>query len=106
LNAGYEGDIPIARGLGASAIARVGGALAANELAGARLSREAVLAVATELEGHADNATPALFGGLQVSVLDGERVLHVGVPLPADLRTVLFVPELRLPPKESRQLRR
>src|SRR5437867_11817121 len=68
LNAAYEGDIPIARGLGASAIARVGGALAANELAGARLNRESVLAIATELEGHADNVTPALFGGLQVSV--------------------------------------
>src|SRR5437879_4615080 len=104
LNATYEGDIPIARGLGASAIARVGGALAANELAGAKLNREAVLAIATELEGHADNVTPALFGGLQVSVLDGERMLHVGVPLPAELRAVLFVPELRMPTKESRKV--
>ena len=104
LNAAYEGDIPIARGLGASAIARVGGALAANELAGARLNQEAVLAIATELEGHADNVTPALFGGLQVSVLDAQRVLHVSVPLPAELRAVLFVPELRMPTKESRKL--
>ena len=104
LSAAYEGEIPIARGLGASAIARVGGALAANELAGGKLNQEAVLAIATELEGHADNVTPALFGGLQVSVLDGQRVLHVGVPLPAELRAVLFVPELRMPTKESRKL--
>ena len=104
LSAGYEGEIPLARGLGASAIARVGGALAANELAGGKLNQEAVLAIATELEGHADNVTPALFGGLQVSVLDGQRVLHVSVPLPGELRAVLFVPELRMPTKESRKL--
>ena len=104
LNATYEGDIPIARGLGASAVARVGGALAANEFAGGTLGREALLALVTELEGHADNVTPALFGGLQVSVVDDDRVLHVGVPLPADLRAVLFVPELRMPTKESRKL--
>ncbi len=104
LNATYEGDIPIARGLGASAVARVGGALAANEIAGGQLGREALLALVTELEGHADNVTPALFGGLQVSVVDDDRVLHVGVPLPADLGAVLFVPELRMPTKESRKL--
>ena len=90
LNATYEGDIPIARGLGASAVARVGGALAANEFAGGTLGREALLALVTELEGHADNVTPALFGGLQVSVVDDDRVLHVGVPLPPALRAVLF----------------
>ena len=104
LNATYEGDIPIARGLGASAVARVGGALAANGMAGGTLGREAVLALVTELEGHADNVTPALFGGLQVSVVEDDRALHVGVPLPPALRAVLFVPELRMPTKESRKL--
>jgi len=104
LNATYEGNIPIARGLGASAVARVGGALAANAMASGTLGREALVALVTELEGHADNVTPALFGGLQVSVVDDDRVLHVGVPLPADLRAVLFVPELRMPTKESRKL--
>ena len=104
LTATYEGDIPIARGLGASAVARVGGALAANEFAGGTLGRETLLTLVTELEGHADNAAPALFGGLQVSVVEDDRVLHVGVPLPADLRAVLFVPELRMPTKESRKL--
>jgi homoserine kinase len=104
LNARYEGDIPIARGLGASAVARVGGALAASEIAGGATGRDAVLALVTELEGHADNVTPALFGGLQVSVVDGDRVLHVDVPVPLDLHAVLFVPELRMPTKESRKL--
>jgi len=104
LNAQYEGDIPIARGLGASAVARVGGVLAANELAGRPLGMDSLLSIATELEGHADNVTPALAGGLQVAVVDGNRVISVGVPLPPELHAVLFVPELRMPTKESRRL--
>jgi homoserine kinase len=104
LVARYEGDIPIARGLGASAVARVGGVLAANAIAGGLLDGESLLAIATDLEGHADNVAPAMFGGLQVSVVDGERVLHAGVALPEGLSAVLFIPELRMPTRESRKL--
>jgi homoserine kinase len=104
LSARYEGDIPIARGLGASAVARVGGVLGANALAGEPLDREALLALATELEGHADNVAPAIFGGLQVAVIEGDRVLHAPVTLPSAISAVLFVPELYMPTKESRKL--
>jgi len=100
----YQGDIPAARGLGASAVARVGGLVAADALAGGGLDREELLALAAGLEGHADNAAPALFGGLQVAVRDGERFLHAGVALPQGLKAVLFVPELRMPTRESRRL--
>ena len=104
LSARSEGDIPIARGLGASAVARAGGVLAGNALAGDPLDRDALLAIAADLEGHADNAAPALFGGLQVSVTDGDRVLHAAVTLPSGLRAVLFVPDLHMPTKKSRKL--
>jgi homoserine kinase len=100
----YEGDIPIARGLGASAIARVGGAIAANTVLGEALDPERLLAIAAELEGHADNVAPAMFGGLQVSAVEGKNVLHAGVELPAELNAVLFVPEVRMPTRESRKL--
>jgi homoserine kinase len=104
LSALYEGDIPLARGLGASAVARVGGVLAANALTGEPFDREALVAFATDLEGHSDNVAPALFGGLQVSVVDSGRVLHASVSLPDGLSAVLFVPELRMPTRESRKL--
>ncbi len=104
----YEGKVPIARGLGASALARAAGALAANRLAGEPLDWEELLSLVTGLEGHADNAAPAIFGGLQVAVVQGEagdhRVLHTSVPVPSGLRAVLLVPELRMPTKESRRL--
>jgi homoserine kinase len=104
LTASYRGEIPIARGLGASAVARAGGLIAANALAGDPLDREQLLVIATDLEGHADNAAPALFGGFQVSVLTDGRVLHTAVPPPDGLHAVLFVPELRIATKDARRV--
>jgi homoserine kinase len=100
----YEGNIPIARGLGASAVARVGGLVAANELTGGRLDRDELLVIATDLEGHADNVAPAIFGGLQASVVEDGRVLHTAVPLPAGLQCVLFVPDFRIATKDARRV--
>jgi homoserine kinase len=104
LSARYEGDIPIARGLGVSAVLRAAGVLAGNELLGRPLDEARLLALGSELEGHPDNVTPALFGGLRVSLWDGDRVLHVGVPVPAGLTAVLLVPDLDMPTGESRRL--
>jgi len=104
LSAHYRGDIPIARGLGASAVARVGGLVAANEMVGKRLDRDELLVLATELEGHADNVAPAIFGGLQVSVVEPSGVLHTASPLPHGLQAVLFVPELRIATRDARRV--
>jgi homoserine kinase len=98
------GEMPVARGLGASAAARVGGIMAANALLGSPLSAEEMLPLAARLEGHADNAAPALFGGLQVVVEDRGRLIHLGATLPAGLKAVLLVPEMALPTDESRRL--
>jgi homoserine kinase len=96
--------IPVARGLGASAVGRGAGLLAANALLGEPLGREEMLALGADLEGHADNMAPVLFGGLQVAVRDGDRVLHAGLAAPAGLRAVLFVPDMAMPTQESRQV--
>ena len=103
LSAEFRQEIPVARGLGASAVARAAGLLAANVLLGEPLEREEVLALGSELEGHADNMAPALFGGLQVAVREGEAVYHAGLPAPEGLKAVLFVPDMKMPTQESRQ---
>ena len=104
LSVAWQGDIPVARGLGASAVARAAGLVGANALAGGLLGLEDLLPLGAELEGHADNIAPALFGGLQVAVWEGQRVTHVAVPLPPRLRVVLLVPERTMPTDESRRL--
>ena len=60
-------QVPLARGLGSSATAIVGGLVGANELAGAPLSQVQVMQLAIELEGHPDNVVPALLGGCRLA---------------------------------------
>jgi len=99
-----ESEIPVARGLGASAMVRVGAAVAAAVLAGAEPRGDWLLELVSRLEQHADNAAPALLGGLQVVVWDSAGIQHVQVPLPAGLRAVLFVPDFEMSTDESRKL--
>jgi len=97
-------DIPLARGLGSSAAATVGGVLAGNALVGEALSMSELLGLACAIEGHPDNAAAALLGGFVVSAAaDGtDGVDAIRFDAPRDLRAVLFVPELRLPTDDMR----
>ncbi len=89
-------EIPLARGLGSSAAATVAGVLAGNALAGEPLPMAELLALATEIEGHPDNAAAALLGGFVVSAASEDGVEAIRFDAPRDLRAVLFIPELRL----------
>lgn len=64
-------EIPLARGLGSSAAAIVAGLYAADHLYELALSKEEMLARATELEGHPDNVAAAIYGGFVVCGADG-----------------------------------
>ena len=61
-----ENNIPIARGLGSSAAALVGGAVAANALSGSHLTMSELIDLASEMEGHPDNVVPAMAGGITI----------------------------------------
>jgi homoserine kinase len=93
---------PGGRGLGYSAAARVAGVLAAHaqQGRGAREARAETLRVATELEGHADNAAAALYGG--VVAVAGRHVVRV--PLARDLAVVVWVPPDETATASSRRL--
>jgi homoserine kinase len=62
--------VPLARGLGSSATAIIGGLVGANALTGSPLSQGELLNFAIALEGHPDNVAPALLGGCQLSTLN------------------------------------
>jgi homoserine kinase len=73
--------IPVSRGLGSSAAATVAGIALATAACGDTLDRDAALASAVRMEGHPDNAAPALFGGL-VGIAVSERGVPYAMPLP------------------------
>ncbi|NOH02450.1 MAG: homoserine kinase [Chloroflexi bacterium] len=68
-------EIPVSGGLGSSAAAIVAGLFGANETLGKPLGELDLLKIATEMEGHPDNAAPALFGGLVVSVTARDEII-------------------------------
>lgn len=103
IRATWEGDIPVGRGLGVSAAARVGALLAADSLIRGRHGADALLGIATQLEHHADNAVPAMLGGLRVVVVEDDQIVQIGLKTPGDLRLVLLIPEFSMPTEESRE---
>lgn len=100
-----ESDIPLARGLGSSAAAIVGGLVAANAYLGEPLARDELLAMATELEGHPDNVGAALFGGFVVAVRqDDGRVPYLRLPVPEELVVVAAIPDMPLETAKARRV--
>jgi homoserine kinase len=88
--------IPVSRGLGSSAALIAAGVTAANALCDLGLSREELLLLATEVEGHPDNVAPALYGGLGVSAMDGGRAITRRFPLSERLHFTALVPPFEL----------
>jgi homoserine kinase len=103
----WQSSIPPGRGLGFSGAAHVAGALAAvHERRGGDLegARPEVLAIASELEGHPENAAASLYGGFVV--VAGHDVLRVPMGVTVDVavwwpdqRTSTARARRRLPPQ-------
>ncbi len=96
--------IPLERGLGSSAAATVAGLVAAGALAQRGLGTDALLRIATGIEGHPDNVAPALLGGLVASIALEDRVESVRLEPPRDLLVVAWIPERKLPTSEMRRV--
>ena len=98
-------QIPIARGLGSSASVIVGGLLAANELLGRPADEAALLSIATEVEGHPDNVTPAIVGGLVLtSSEDDGSIVYRKIDWPQEWTLTVCVPEYELATDISRSV--
>jgi homoserine kinase len=98
------GEVPVARGLGVSATARLGVVAALNELTQTRLGRQDLLEIVTELEGHPDNASPAIFGGFTVSGVIGKTVRCFRFPVSPRLKFVTLIPCFEMSTEEARKL--
>ncbi len=98
-------EIPIAKGLGSSASVIVGGLIAANELLGKPADEAALLSIATEVEGHPDNVTPAIIGGLVFSSIEEDgSILYRKLDWPEEWVLTLCVPETELATEIARSV--
>jgi len=97
-------NIPGTRGLGSSAACIVAGLLAGNAMTGQRFSTEEIAFMAGSLDGHPDNTTPAVFGGLRASVLREDKLYHVEIEIPDNLKFIAFVPDFTLSTAKARMI--
>lgn len=95
-------NIPVSRGLGSSASCILGGVLGANEIAGSILSKDEIFQLAVDIEGHPDNISPALFGGLTVSIMEENKPLYNQFQIHKGLKFFALVPDFTLSTKEAR----
>ena len=95
-------NIPLSRGLGSSSTAIVAGLVAANEMTGNTLTKDELVGMATEIEGHPDNVAPALLGGFTISYMV-DKIAHSFCFVPAKkFKLVAVVPAMPLSTARAR----
>lgn len=85
-------DVPVSRGLGSSATLLAGGVAAANALHGSPLSRQAMVELCNELEGHPDNVAPAVLGGMCASLVRDGRPVTARVDVSSEVGFIALIP--------------
>ena len=105
LKINIQTQIPVTRGLGSSAAVIVGALIAANHLLGEPADESSILSIATEIEGHPDNVTPAVVGGLVLSSMEDDgSILYRKIDWPEDWAITVCVPDVELATEISRSV--
>jgi homoserine kinase len=95
-------EIPLGMGCGSSAAVRLAGVALASHFGSLGWTRDRILAEATRLEGHPDNAAACWMGGLVASAMEGDEVRAVAIAPPAAWRAVIVMPDQPLATSASR----
>jgi homoserine kinase len=98
-----ENEIPITKGLGSSASARLAAAAAVNFFCNLNWESEKLLEIAVALEGHPDNVAPSLYGGLVASISD-DKILCSKSDFPSDWTAVTVTPDFELETELARSV--
>lgn len=96
----FDFELEPSRGLGFSAAARAAGAYLAYRQAGLDHdeAQDAAYLIVADIEGHGDNAAPAVFGGIHVIAGETRHRIDAGVPG----QLLFWVPDLQTLTDDSR----
>lgn len=95
-------NIPMARGLGSSSACIIAGLVGANTMLGNPLTKDDLVDLAAQIEGHPDNTAPALLGGIVTAVFDGKKVHWVKQEVFTKLKFVAIIPDFELKTEKAR----
>ena len=97
-------NIPLSSGLGSSSAARAAGIIAANKICGNKLTLGEMAQLGVKLEGHPDNIIPAFYGGVCISINNGDDKIEViKLPIPK-IKAVVCTPGFELATERSRNI--
>lgn len=91
-----QDSIPHTRGLGSSAACIVAGLHIGNALSQSFFSKEELVQMAAQIEGHPDNTTPALLGGMTIGAMNDEDMKYVKVRVAENVHFAVMIPEFTL----------
>ena len=100
-----DGEVPPARGLGSSVTVIAGVLAGLDSLYGTAIGRHRLVALASEVEGHPDNASAGILGGFCVSRTDPVSGAYIDTQrfsVSEDVAFVVVSPPVELMTKESR----
>lgn len=104
VHAVFHCNIPISRGLGSSSTLICAGILAANALHNGHLSRQTILELAAQAEGHPDNSSPCICGGMTAALIEGSVLAVRSLPLADDWIYTILYPDAEVSTKAARDL--
>ncbi len=91
-----DSQIPFSRGMGSSAAAIVAGIAGAWALAGLPFDRQAIFELADQLEGHPDNVSAAVYGGLRIALKEETHCLSLPTALNDAWHFTVLIPDFEL----------
>ncbi|MGL5415731.1 MAG: homoserine kinase [Clostridium sp.] len=97
-------EIPIARGLGSSSSCIIAGLYGANMIVKKKLTKEELLNLAVEIEGHPDNVAPALLGGIIIATSDEGEVIYETINNKNNLKFLAIIPDFELKTEKARSI--
>ncbi|MEN8235546.1 MAG: homoserine kinase [Actinomycetota bacterium] len=95
-----DNAIPRARGLGSSSAVMTAAAAASVRAQGREPDRQRIFEIVAAIEGHADQAAPAVWGGLYAVGVNGPHRLEIS----ERLIPIVGIPNTRLSTKRARQV--
>lgn len=96
-------NIFLSRGLGSSAACIVMGIMAAFSVMDKEFDKKEILKIATEIEGHPDNVSPAIFGNASAAILKNQEVFVEKFEISNNFKFLAIIPDFKLPTKLARE---
>lgn len=98
----FNYDIPIERGLGSSSSLIVAGLMAASVLHDSKLSKDEIFQLASQMEGHPDNAAPCIYGGFTASIIEDGKFYTHNIQIDDGYYFYVFIPDFAISTSEAR----